>query len=268
MGTRSQYATEVREPREPRILLWDIETAPILGYTWGAYEQNLLWKEHDWYLLTVAWKWLGEDEVQVASLNEYVSYDDDPCDDYPLVALAWELFEEADIVVAHNGVSFDTKKAKARMIVQGFDPPSTFVEVDTLQLARKTFAFTRNNLDEVCRDLGLGEKISTGGIDLWKRIVRDDDAEAWDLMREYNQHDVEILEKLYLKLRPWANNHPNLATIADRPRACPKCGSEKGMVVRGYRHTSVSVRANYRCNACGGYSQGRKILKTETQFVN
>ncbi len=263
----SQFATEVREPREPRVLLWDIETAPVRAYVWGAYEQNTLWKDRDWYLLTIAWKWLGEDKVHVAGLDEYEMYDIDPYDDYALVSLAWALFNEADIVVAHNGVSFDTKKAKQRMIVQEFDPPSPFKEVDTLQLARKTFAFTKNNLDELCRDLGIGEKINTGGIELWRDIVENADPKAWALMKKYNKNDVVILEQLYLRLRPWGQ-HPNLATIADRPKACPKCGDDKaGMVIRGYNHTAVSVRASYRCNFCGGYSQGRKILKTKTEYV-
>jgi hypothetical protein len=264
---KSQFAADVREPKEPRILIWDIETAPVLGYTWGAYEQNILWKAHDWYLLTIAWKWLGEKKVHVLGLDDFKMYDDDPQDDYALASHAWDLFNEADIVVAHNGVAFDTKKAKARMIVQGFTPPSSVVEVDTLKLARENFNFTTNRLTDVCQDLGIGKKIDTGGIELWRSIVEDDDPKSWALMKKYNQHDVELLEELYLKLRPWAKRHPNLATIGDRPKACPKCGAEAGMVIRGYRHTAVSVRANYRCNACGGYSQGRKILKTETEFI-
>jgi len=259
---------EVPKPRDPRVLLWDIETAPILAYLWGAYEQNLLWKKHDWYLLTIAWKWLGEDTVHVAGLDEYEMYDIDPQDDYPLVALAWALFNEADIVVAHNGVSFDTKKAHARMIIQGFDPPSPFKQVDTLNLAKANFAFTKNNLDELCRDLGIGEKINTGGIELWRDIVDHDDPKAWALMKKYNKNDVVILEELYLRLRPWAKNHPNLATIANRPDACNTCLSTTGgFQVRGYTYTAVSYRISYRCNACGKYQSGRKIFKTETKHV-
>lgn len=265
---KSQFVSEVREPKEPRILLWDVETAPIRAYVWGAWEQNFLWKEHDWYLLTVSWKWLGEKKVNVLGLDDFEGYGKDPEDDYALVSHAWDLFNEADIVVAHNGVSFDTKKAKARMILQGFDPPSPFKEVDTLTLAKQSFAFTKNRLDDVCRDLGIGQKINTGGHKLWRDIVENQDPKAWAKMKRYNKQDVLLLEELYLKLRPWAKNHPNIATLSDRPDACPRCGSEEGMVVRGYNHTAVSVRISYRCNYCGGYCQGRKILKTDTKFVN
>lgn len=269
MGRTKKPVVDEREPRDPRILLWDIETAPILGYTWGAYEQNLLWKEHDSYLLSVAWKWLGDPKVQCVTLNEFELYDEDPRDDYPLVSLAWELFDEADVVVAHNGVAFDTKRTNARIIIQGLDRPSPFKEVDTLTLAKRVFSFTRNNLDEIVQDLGIGEKIQTGGIDLWKNIVRFDDAKSWALMKRYNRHDVEILEALYLRLRQWDDKHPNLATITNRPDLCVTCLHDPpNLVVRGYRHTAVSYRIQYRCSDCGKYMQGREIFKTNTKHVN
>ena len=253
--------------REPRVLLWDIETAPVLGYIWQPWEANMLWKVKDWYLLSVAWKWLGDDEVQVASLDQYDYYAKDPQDDYPLVYLAYDLFDEADVVVAHNGVSFDTKKANARIIIHDIGQPSPFKEVDTLQLARKNFAFTKNNLDEVCRDLGIGEKIQTGGIDLWRDIVENDDPEAWELMRMYNQHDVEILEALYLRLRGWDKKHPNMATITNRPDSCIVCLGNR-FQRRGFAHTAVSYRIRYQCLDCGKYQSGRKIYKTDTKHVN
>ena len=264
---KSQLASDVREPREPRVLFWDIETSPNQVRTWGAYEQNALWIDQHWHFLTIAWKWSDEKKVHVAGLDDYVGYEKDPENDYPLALLAWELYNEADIVVAHNGIAFDTKKAKARMIVHELPPCKPVVEVDTMMLARKNFAFTTNRLNDICEFRGIGNKVNTGGIELWKDIVLNHDPKAWAKMKKYNKHDVVLLEALYYRLRPWAKQHPNLATIADRPKACPKCLSEEGMVIRGYRHTAVSVRANYCCKGCGGYSQGRKILKSETEYV-
>ena len=154
------------------------------------------------------------------------------------------------------------------MIIHGMEPTSHIQEVDTLKLARKHFAFKSNRLNDVCEVLGIGVKVSTGGHKLWRDIIEKQDPKAWTKMKTYNIHDVELLEKLYLKLRPWTTSHPNLAVIADRPDACPKCGDDKaGMVIRGYKYTTVSARASYRCNACGGYSSGRKVAKTQTRYV-
>lgn len=255
------------ETNEPRVLLWDIETAPNLGYVWGRYEQNVLAFEHEWYLLTISWKWLGDKTVHVLGLDDYPDrYAKNPEDDYELAKLAYELFDEADIVVAHNGVAFDTKKANARMLIHGFDPPGTYKEFDTLTTARKYFSFTSNKLGDLCEVLGIGKKAETGGFKLWRDVLRGD-AKAWAKMKKYNRQDVVILEKLYLKLRPWSKTHPNLATLGDRPSACPKCGSEDGMVSKGWTYTAVTKRQRFKCVSCGGSVSSRKIERTETAYV-
>jgi RNase_H superfamily len=251
---------------EPRVLLWDIESSPNLGYIWGRWQQDVLRFEQEYHLLTIAWKWLGDRGVQVAGLCDYPLYAEDPENDYELVRLAHELFCEADIVIAHNGISFDTKKAQARMLVHGFPPPAPFKEVDTLRLARGHFAFNSNRLDDLCRALGLGHKRETGGFDTWLGCIQGDPA-AWSKMKRYNKHDVVLLEKLYLRLRPWASRHPNLATIANRPDACPRCNSTKGMVARGYMNYGSTRRRRYQCSNCGAYSSGREVERSEASFL-
>lgn len=250
----------------PRTLIWDIETSPNLGYIWGKYEQNVLDFVSEWHVLSIAWKWLGEKTVHVSGLCDYERFLSDPENDYDLIALAHQLFSEADIVVAHNGIAFDSRKAMARMIFHGFPPPPPFKEVDTLKIARKHFAFTSNRLGDLCKYLGIGTKVETGGLQTWLGCLKGD-PRAWARMKKYNKHDVVILEKLYLRLRPWTDSHPNVATIADRPHACPKCGSEKGMVSRGRRHANASRRAQYQCKACGSYCAGRKIERAGSQYV-
>jgi hypothetical protein len=265
---KSKYITEDRKKRKARVLYWDIETSPVLARTWGAYEQNILWVEEPWHLLTFAYAW-DDGPVQVLALPDYELYDSDQHDDFALVAAAYELFEQADIVVAHNGVAFDTKKIKARFIFHGFTPSSPIVEIDTLRLARQQFAFTANRLNDLCLYLGIGKKVNTGGIDLWYDIEVDQDPKAWAKMKKYNKQDVVLLRELFYKLRPWSNRLPNMATMTDEPGACPICGdTEKGLVVRGHRQTAVMVYTQVRCNACGGYSRVRQAFKTKTEHVN
>lgn len=251
---------------EPRVLLWDIESAPILSHVWSRWEANSLSVETDWYLLSIAWKWLGEKTTHVKGLCDYGSFAIDPENDYALAELAHQLFSEADIVVAHNGIAFDTKKAQARMIFHGFDPPTPFKEVDTLKIARKHFAFSSNKLGDLCDVLGIGRKLETGGFETWLGCMRGD-PKAWAKMKRYNKMDVVILEKLYLRLRPWTTTHPNVATISERPNACPKCGSEEGMVARGFMSTSVSRRQRFQCSGCGGYSAGRPLERVPSLYV-
>jgi hypothetical protein len=249
-----------------RTLLWDIETSPNLGWIWGKWEQNVIKFDREWHILSIAWKWLGDKNVQVKGLPDYPRYKVDTEDDLDLVALAHSLFCEADIVVGHNGKAFDTKKGQSRMFVQGYDPPSPFKEIDTLKVARKYFAFNSNRLDDLCQSIGLGKKLDTGGFETWLGCIRGD-RKAWAQMKQYNAHDVVLLEGLYLRLQPWIAGHPNVATISGRPDVCPKCGSDAGMIRRGYTSTSVSRRVSYQCKGCGGYSSGRKTERTDTDYV-
>ena len=56
----------------PRVLLFDIETAPILGYVWSLWEQNVgLNQIHsDWYVLSWAAKWLGDSADKIMYMDQ------------------------------------------------------------------------------------------------------------------------------------------------------------------------------------------------------
>lgn len=254
-------------PREPRVLIYDIETAPIRGVAWRKRDTDLVWIDRDWHLLSFAYKWLGKKTIHDFALPDFPSYRRNPTDDRALACELWKLQDRADIVVAHNGRRFDQKKARAKYFEHGFEPPSPFREVDTLQIAKQHFAFTSNRLDDLCRLVGIEGKIDTGGAGLW-RAVLDGDPKAWRLMRRYGKQDVRILEPLYLRLRPWADGHPNMALIADRPDVCSKCGKPGPFQSAGWRYYTVTKRRAFRCRSCGGKVYGRSIEKSSVLHVN
>jgi len=63
-----------------RILIFDIETAPIRAKVWGIWNQNISIDqiESDWFVFTWAAKWLFEDKVYSGSLTskEAIRQDD------------------------------------------------------------------------------------------------------------------------------------------------------------------------------------------------
>lgn len=238
----------------PKILLYDIETAPNLGYIWGKYEQDVLEFEREWYILTFAYKWLGEKTVHAFSLPDFPRYKRDREDDKHLVTELWKLMDEADVVIGHNSDEFDNKKAYARFIAHGMNPPRPFKMVDTKKAAKKYFNFNSNKLDDLGNYFGLGRKIQTGGFDLWKRCMQGDPA-AWKKMVDYNKQDVALLEKVYYKLRPWTENHVNLNLYNEDVHACPKCSSGK-IQRRGFRYGKTGRRRQYQCTNCGGWCVG------------
>jgi hypothetical protein len=241
---------------KPKILLFDIETAPTLGYVWGLWDQNIgLNQIHsNWYVLCWAAKWLGEKKVMTSSLPDHKLYKREPENDYEVMRALWKLLDEADIVIGQNGDAFDIKKSNARFIQHGMLPPKPYKTVDTLKVAKKYFKFESNKLDHLGEILGLGKKMSTGGFDLWREVMAGS-PEAWKTMLKYNVQDVVLLEKVYLKMRPWMVNHPNTNLFQGSVYNCPNCGS-------GHNHkrgTAVSSRTSYvqryQCQDCGAWSQ-------------
>ena len=243
---------------EPKIFLYDIETAPLKAYTWSLWDEVRSTEKvvEDWQILTWAGKWLGERDVYF----DANIYHGDGTSDTETVTTLHQCIDEADIVVAHNGNKFDIKRMNARFLAAGLGPPSPYRKIDTLVEARKNFAMTSNRLDDLGDFLGVGRKKSTGGFKLWVECL-EGNPKSFEKMIKYNQQDVRLLEKVYLKLRPWMNNHPNLGVFNEDGRdTCPKCGSHN-IQWRGYAVTQAARYRRFQCNSCGGWGRSRMLDK-------
>lgn len=246
-----------------KVLLFDLESSPNIAYIWGKYEQNALGdfiKERQ--IISVAWKWLGEKEVHVLALPMLKTYKKSPDDNRDLVVRLHELMSRADVVVGHNVDAFDDPLSNSEFLLHGLTPPPPHKTVDTLKFARHKFHFNSNKLGDLGKRLGLGSKVHTGGFELWAGCLRGD-RKSWALMMEYNKGDVALLEKIYLKMRPWMASHPNM-NVADDHVGCPVCRS-KDLERRGWA-LSMSGRAmRFRCRNCGKWSKGR-LVRSEWKF--
>lgn len=207
-------------------------------------------------LISVAWKWLGEDKIYVKGIDDYKRYSKDKYSDESLIKEIWHLFDEADILVGHNAQAFDNKEVNARFAFHGMEPPSHYRTVDTLKEARKTFKFESNKLDALGEYLGLGRKVKHPGIDMWLDCMKGD-KKAWKLMKKYNAMDVELLEKVYLHLRPWMATHPNLGVYSDQP-VCRVCGSKRLQYKGpgGGFGTNTNIYKRFRCLDCKHNNHG------------
>jgi RNase_H superfamily len=245
-----------KPPDGAKILLYDIETAPNMAYVWGKYEQDVVAFVREWYVLCFAYKWLGSDRTHVVAQPDFrKEYKADPHDDRQVVAKLHEILSLADVVVGHNSVQFDTRKTNARFLFHGFDPPQPFKQVDTCLVARKVFNLNSNKLGDICTHLGIGDKASTGGFETWQGCMAGN-RDAWARMKKYNAHDVDLLEKVYLRLRPWIVGHPNVAQLNGSHDSCPKCGGHN-LTRKGYKYNRVTTMQQWQCQDCGGWSSSR-----------
>lgn len=239
-----------------RILLLDIENSPNVSYTWGFYDQDVIAFRKEWYLLSFAYKWLGEKEVHALSLPDFPNFAKDKTDDSALCQSLADLLNEADIVIGHNIDRFDIRKSFARFLINGIKPPAPFRTIDTYKVAKKYFKFNVNSLNMLSRILKIGKKLEHEGADLWLKCM-DGNKAAFKRMVEYNKQDVVLLEQLYFKLRPWVGNHPSIKALEGEDFTCPACGSGR-LQKRGYAISGRGKRQRYQCLKCGKWSQGKQ----------
>ncbi len=240
-----------------KVLVLDIETAPIRAYVWGIWNQNvnLIQIQSDWFVLTWSAKWLFEDKVYSGRLNSKEVLEQN---DKRIIQGIWRLVNEADIVIAHNGEKFDIPKLNSRFIINELHPPLPYQIIDTLKHIRRQFGFTSNKLDYVNKLLNLERKKETNGFELWERCMKGE-TKALKEMEEYNIQDVRILEETYLAIRAWIKPHPNMGLfiLDENEERCPSCGSEKLKDVGKNYYTTSNMYSLRKCDNCGANSRKR-----------
>lgn len=245
----------------PKVLIYDIETAPILGYVWSLWENNVALNQihSDWHILSWSAKWLDDPPNKVMYMDQRNAKNIE--DDSKILEKIWKLLDEADIVITQNGKNFDQKKLNARFVLNGFQPPSSYKHIDTKQIASKHFGFTSNKLeymtDKLCTTYKKLKHTKFQGFDMWKECLAGN-VDAWNEMEKYNRYDVLSLEELYNKLIPWENTVNFNLYHDDECHVC-KCGSVS-FYKNGFYYTSAGKYQKHKCKQCGAEHRDKENL--------
>jgi DNA polymerase elongation subunit (family B) len=243
--------------RGPKILLLDIETAPIQAYVWSLWGNDVALNQikKDWHVLSWAAKWLPSKNVVYHDQRNAKNIENDKQILKPL----WQMMDDADIIVTQNGKKFDEKKLNSRFAIHGFPPPAPYKHIDTLAIAKKKFAFTSNKLEYLTEKLNKKYKKlkheEFAGFELWRQCLAGN-VKAWKAMEKYNKYDVLALEELYHTLVKW-DNTVNFSVYYDEPTC--SCGSTE-FERRGFYYTGVGKYQRYKCVECGTWTRGRQNL--------
>jgi len=248
---------------KPKLLIFDIETAPITSYTWGTFKQNVGLNQikEDWHFLAWAAKWYGKPASKTIYMDN--SKVKDVKDDRKLIEGLWKLLDEADIVIAQNGDKFDIKKFNARAAIHGLPPVSSFRSTDTLKESRKVFSFTSHKLEYMTEKLNKKYKKlkhkEYPGFELWKAVLAGD-KKAWKVMKTYCIHDVLATEELYMNIQGWIKTQNLAVYIDDEVKRC-QCGSHV-LIKKGFVYTNTGKFQGYKCLICEKRPTGRTNLLT------
>lgn len=210
----------------PRVLILDIETAPMVGFVWSLFDQNvpLNMLVKDWFVLSWSAKWLGEDKVMYKDQRGKKGKALE--NDKALLQPLWKLMDEADIVLGQNSTAFDLKKLNAKFLENGMGVPSEYKKIDTFQLAKRHFNFTSNKLEYMSKKFNTKYKKQDheefSGFKLWDECMKGN-LKAWNCMQKYNSFDILATEELFLKLAQFDRT----AVVASAVRAYEAAKAKK-----------------------------------------
>ncbi len=243
--------------KKAKILYYDIETAYVVARLWRTGKQYVSheqliphWKTG---IICIAYKWAGESKVH--SLDWGLKKQNNK----KMIEKFRKVIESADVAIGHNVDSFDSKHIKTQRLLAEQSPIDFGPTEDTLKQFRKHFNLPSNKLDYIAQLLFGDKKHPMSFID-WVNVVELKQPEALEKMIKYCKKDVQLLEKVYNRAKPFFTPKVNRSILLhDHKDGCPSCGS-LNVSSDGYRTTLAGRYRRLGCDDCGYRFKG-KIIK-------
>lgn len=242
---------------KPKIIIFDLETLPNLP------EALKIWPQLSNYpgrtlkatvstIICAGWKYYESKTTHCINAWDFSRWKTNINDDLSVVRKIYHVLKDADAVVTHNGKRFDWKFLQTRLLFHRMPPLHKIKHIDTVDLAKRNLYSFNNRLGYLGEWLVGDKKMEHEGWNLWVK-THGKDPKAMKIMADYCKQDVNLLEKVFKVLRPFATDIPNhnLYLGMNDKRVCSRCGSKR-IRTNGYRETQVRVYQRLRCRDCGG----------------
>jgi len=243
----------------PNILFFDLETAPILAYTFSLWKPVIGMDQIKEKPRVICWsaRWYGTKGNSVMFNSEYKS------STYDMLLELRDMLDHADVVVGYNSDNFDVPWINEQFLTNGIELPSPYIQVDLYKLNKKHLRMPSGKLDYMALDLLGQRKESTGGIRLWLDWMdtsSPNHKQALKDMERYAKKDTLLLEPLFDYMRPFIRS-VNFGLFKSSEFSCTHCGSEN-IQARGFSYTQAGKFQRYQCNDCAGWSKDPKRIET------
>tara|TARA_R110000744_G_scaffold73365_1_gene146895 strand:+ start:69 stop:1013 length:945 start_codon:yes stop_codon:yes gene_type:complete len=209
---------------DDKIMVYDIETSRIEATVWWTGKQYINHKQlkTEPKIISVAWKWVGEDKVK------HLTWDENHCDKKMLTSFLKE-YNKASMVIGQNNNSFDNKWINTRAAKHSLRVDRYVKSFDIYRMAKRYFRLPSFSMAYMANYFGLTLKQSHEGIHMWDMIEYGNTKEQKEYLGKmvaYNKGDIVTTEELYMTLKPYFGSVTNIAVKKGLPKwACPVSGS-------------------------------------------
>jgi len=234
----------------PKVLFYDIETAPLKFWGWGCGKQVVrhaqLVEGHSRYgiiCITYCWDKGPAHAIDWGSRQNSAK----------VVKEFDKILEEADIVIGKNSDRFDNKHLNTIRMWHDLEPMADLQEKcdDLEKHMRRHFYLPSNALDYISNELGLGGKDKMCFQDWIDIVEKNGNAEkSLRKMVKYGKKDVTDTRAVWNYCKKHFKPRFNHAAYSGDHR-CVFCGSEN-IHKNGTRTIGKTRYQRYYCNGHGG----------------
>lgn len=207
-----------------RIMVYDIETSRVPAWVFWSGKQYVHADQlaDEPKIISISWKWLGEDKVYDLTWDEGHS-------DKEMMEIFLKEYNKAHMVIGQNNDRFDNRWVNARAAKYNLDINIFVKSFDIMKQAKTKFRIPSYSMKYMCKYFGVPQKLEHEGIKMWDKIqtgTPEEQAEYLEKMVVYNRGDIISTEALYLRLRKYFNHRAHFGVFFGGDRfTCPDTGS-------------------------------------------
>ncbi len=208
-----------------KIMIYDIETSRAEAKVWWTGKQYVSHKQiiKEPSIITIAYKWLGEDEVTTLTWDNNHS-------DETMVAEFVKQYNKADMVVGFNNDNFDNRWVNARAMKYNLEINTFVRSLDLYKQEKRLFRMLGYSMDYSSLFAKVERKKSHEGILMWDMIEdgsSEEQLEYLQKMLDYNIGDIITTEELYIRLIPYLRHKIHVGVLNGEGKwTCPNTGSK------------------------------------------
>jgi len=207
-----------------KVMIYDIETSKIRAWVWWSGKQYVAPRQliDETNIITVSWKWLGDETVH------YLTWDKNHSDEKLMKDFLKE-YNKADMVIGYNNDNFDNRLINIRAMKYNYDVNIFVKSFDIMKEEKKVFRSAGYSMDYMTKYSNVLRKQGHEGDTMWMKIqtgTPEEQEEYLQKMVDYNLGDVAATEELYVRLRKYFGHRTHFGVLYGGEKyTCPDTGS-------------------------------------------